>query len=191
MAYDNQNNPNQEIEQVNSDDLPLYDKPTLPDDAFLILLANEQNFDFGGTIQNAYRLDLDRIVPNNTKQGVTYSVLATGQDGADISIPDGSVVPAYVESFDPYEVKRAQAIVPGVTKAQFLIISLNQNVDNSYIIQSSGFYTFPTTHNYDIGKTYYLSDSAAGGVTDVAPSGVVQQLFQVIDERTISIRIGE
>lgn len=175
------------IEQVNSDDLPVYSKSTLPDDAFLILLANEPNFDFGGTIQNAYRLDLDRVVPNNTKQGVTYSLLAN--DGADIAIPDGTVVPAYVETFDPHRTLRAQAS-SATTKAQFLIISLNQNVDDSYIIQSSGFYTFPTTHNYDIGKTYYLSDSAAGGVTDVAPPGNVQPLFQVIDERTISIRIG-
>jgi hypothetical protein len=178
------------IEQVNSEDLPIYSKSTLPDDAFLILLANEQNFDFGGTIQNAYRLDLDRVIPNNTKQGVTYSLQANGPDGADISIPDGTVVPAYVETFDPYRTLRAQASSQ-TTKAQFLIISLNQNVDENYIIQSSGFYTFPTTHNYDIGKTYYLSDSAAGGVTDTPPSSIVQPLFQVVDERTILVKIGE
>ena len=180
----------QDIEQLNSDDLPIYNKSTLPSDANLILLVDEENYDFGGTLQAAYRLPLDRVVPNNTKQGVTYSLHANGDAGADIAIADGTVVPAYVEAFDPYETKRAQASSI-TTKAQFLIISLDQNVDDNYVIQSSGFYTFPDTHNYDIGKTYYLSDSAAGGVTDVEPVSIIQPLFKVIDERTILVNIGE
>lgn len=179
------------IEQVNSEDLPIYSKSTIPDDTTLIILVNEENFDFGGTMQNAYRLPLDRILPNNTRQGVTYSLFANGDDGADITIPEGTVVPAYVEAFDPYRVLRAQAVSPGVSKAQFLIISLNQNVDDTYVVQSSGFYTFAEAHNYDIGKKYYLSDSAPGGVTDVAPSGIVQPLFTVVDDRTILVNIGE
>ena len=146
---------NQQIEQINSDDLPLYSKSTLPDDAFLILLANEPNFDFGGTIQNAYRLNLDRVVPNSTKQGISYSLASPS--GTDIDIPDGTVVPAYVEQFSPNEVMRAQAN-SATTEAQFIIISYNQNIDGSYIIQGNGFYTFPAAHSYDIGKTYYLSD---------------------------------
>lgn len=183
-------NTGQDIEQVNADDLPIYNKSTLPDDANLVLLVDEVNHDFGGTLQAAYRLPLDRVVPNNTKQGVVYSVHATGLNGADIAIAQGTVVPAYVESFDPYEIKRAQAVAPGASKAQFLIVSHDQNVDDNYIVQSSGFYTFPDTHNYDIGKTYYLSESAAGGVTDVQPSGIVQPLFSVVDSRTIRIHIG-
>lgn len=178
------------IEQVNSDDLPIYNKSTLPENAELILLVDEQNYDFGGTLSAAYRLPLSRVIPNNTKQGLIYSINATGINGADIAIPTGTVVPAYVEAFDPHEVKRAQASSP-TSKAKFLIISLDQNVDNNYIVQSHGFYTFPELHSYNIGSTYYLSDSAAGGVTDVQPVGIVQPLFYVLDGRTIELRIGE
>lgn len=178
-----------QTEQINSEDLPIYPGLTLPEDAHLIILVDEANYDFGGNLQAAYRLELSRVIPNGTKQGITYSLLATGDDGADIAIPDASVVPAYVESFDPWSTKRAQAS-DETTKAKFLIISLNQNVDDAYVIQAAGFYSFPTTHEYEVGKTYYLSDSAPGGVTNVAPPGIVQPLFYVIDNKTILIDIG-
>lgn len=175
-------------ELINSDDLPIYSKPTLPDTAWVVLLAEEPNYDFGGVLSAAYRLDLDRLVPNGTKQSLTYSLTATGTNGADISIPTGVVVPAYVEQFAPFQTKRAQA-TGAPTKAQFLIISLDQNVDDNYIIQSAGFYTFAATHSYDVGKIYYLSDSAPGGVTSVPPVGIVQPLFTVVDSTTIKIHV--
>ncbi len=175
------------ILQVGSDDLPIYDKSTLPDNAELIMLTEEQNFDYGGLLSVAYRLQLDRVIANNTKQGNIYSLHAPD---AGIAIPDLTVVPAYVEAFDPYELKRAQASSGGVSKAQFLIISTDQNVDDNYIVQASGFYTFSEPHNYSIGVQYYLSDSAPGGVTTTPPPGYVQPLFVPIDPTTIRIQIG-
>lgn len=178
---------NPQIEQVDTDDLPIYSQSTLPDNANLIVLVDEQNYDFGGTLQAAYRLPLDRVVPTNTRQNVSYSLKATG--GADINIPAGAVVPAYVEAFDPYNVVRAQAS-SSTSMAQFLIIGLNQNVDDTYVVQNTGFYTFTEPHTYDIGAQYYLSDSVTGGVTTSKPSSNAQPLFRAIDAYTIAINIG-
>lgn len=173
-------------EQIASDAVPVWDKPVLPIDAELIVLVNEENFDFGGTIQNAYRLPLERIAANNALQGNTAVIYSPN---ADISIPEGKVVPAYVESFDPHLTKRAQASSE-TTKAQFLIIGRTQNVDDSYDVQSSGFYKFPVDHTYEVGQVYYLSDSAPGGVTTEAPtSSTVQKLFTVLDSKTIQINL--
>lgn len=174
-------------EQVNSTDIPHWDKTTIPESAQVIMLVDENNQDYGGTIQAAYRLDVDRLVANNTRQGNIYSLDAPG---ADISVPEGTIVPAYVESFAPYALKRAQASSQ-TTKAQFLIISLDQNVDDAYVVQSSGFYTFPVAHEYQVGVPYYLSDSAAGGVTTIAPVGIAQPLFTAINLTTIQVLIGE
>lgn len=175
-----------QTEQIPSDGLPIWDKPLLPENSTIIVLVDEENYDFGGTVQNAYRLELDRIASNNALQGST-SVLYSA--GADISIPTGTVVPAYVESFDPHLTKRAQAS-SNTTKAQFLIIGRTQNVDDSYDIQSSGFHKFTEDHTYEVGQVYYLSDSAPGGVTTDAPTGaLVQKLFTVIDKKTIQINI--
>lgn len=175
-------------EQVQTDDLPIYSKSTLPDNANVIVLVDEENYATGGTLQAAYRLGLDRIVPTNTRQSVTYSLHANGTEGADITIPAGTVVPAYVEAFDPYSVKRAQA-TSDTSLAQFLIIGLNQNVDDEYIVQNTGFYTFESAHTYNVGSLYYLSDSTTGGVTSTKPANNVQPLFRVVDTKTIAINI--
>lgn len=175
------------IIQIGSDEVPVYNKSALPADAEIIILAEEQNFDYGGLLSVAYRLPLDRIIPNSSRHNVWYSL---NSPDANIAVPINSVVPAYVESFNPFELKRAQATSGGTSKAQFLIVSLDQNVDDNYILQSSGFFSFDEPHNYNIGQTYYLSDSAPGGVTDTPPPGYVQQLFVPVDPTTIRILIG-
>lgn len=169
-------------------DVPEYDKPTIPQDADLYITVEEQNFDYGGVIQATYRLPLSRVIPNNTYQGLTYSL---NSPGANISVPADEVVPAYVEAFDPFELKRAQAVAPGTSLAQFVIISPDQNVDDSYVVQASGFYRFPTVHTYLVGQQYYLSDSTPGGVTNVPPVGIKQRIFIPIDQSTILFNIDE
>lgn len=172
---------------INEGDVPIYDQPTLPDGAKLIMFVDEDNFDYGGTISVAYRLPLSRVIPSSAYSGLTYSL---NDDNAGISIPDQTVVPGYVEAFEPYGLNRAQASSE-TSKAQFLIVGTDQNIDNNYILQSTGFYRFPTTHNYVIGQQYYLSDSAPGGVTTVPPSPIAQKLFIPVDQSTIRIQIGE
>lgn len=180
------NEHNDGIEQVNSGDIPVWNKNYLPEEAHIIMLVEEENFDYGGTISAAYRLPLDRIVANNTKQGNIFTVVDID---AQITIPEGAIVPAYIESFEPYSLKRAQASSQ-TTKARFLILSVNQNVDGGYVVQSSGYYTFTEPHQYSVGQLYYLSATTTGGVTTIAPSPIAQPLFYVIDNQTIQILIG-
>lgn len=177
-----------DIEQIPSDSLPKWDSPVLPEDAVVIILVNETNHDFGGSVQNAYQLELSRVAANNRLQGNTTTVFS---EGADISIPEGAIVPAYVESFDPHLVKRAQASSE-TTRAQFLIFGRTQNIDDSYDIQSSGFLKFAEDHNYEVGQEYWLSDSSPGGVTTDEPNNAyAQKLFTVIDSKTLQVNLGD
>jgi hypothetical protein len=175
-----------ETTQIGSEDIPIYDKASLPDNGQLVLLTEEPDFDLGGQMVAAYRLPLSRVVPSAQNQTTTYS-LADADAG--IVIPDGEVVPAYIESFGTYDTKRAIASA-GVSKAKFIITGADQNITGNYIIQSDGFYSFPTVHGYDIGATYYLSDVTPGAVTTIAPT-IAQPIFTVIDQKTILVRIGE
>lgn len=176
-----------DIENIDSADLPVYDQATLPPTGKLVLLVDQPDYDNGGTIVAAYRLPLSRVVPGSAPQSVLYSI---NDPDAGISIPDASVVPAYVESTGDFNVIRSIA-TDTTTKAKFLIVGVDPNIDGNYIIQASGFYSFPTVHDYVPGNTYYLSDTTPGGVTNVAPAGIAQPLFYVVDQKTILIKIGD
>lgn len=171
---------------VSSDDLPLWSQSSLPETGEVVMIVEEQNFDAGGLISAAYRLPVERLVPNNQRQGNVYSLAAVDSG---ITVPVGTVVPGYVEPFEPYEVKRANA-TDETSKAQFLIIGQDQNIDDNLVIQSGGFYTFDEPHDYLIGQTYYLSDTANGGVTNTPPPGYVQPLFVAVDNKTLRILLG-
>lgn len=173
-------------DEVQADSLPIWTKNFLPQSGQFIMLVEEPNYDLGGTITAAYRIPADRIIANNAVQGNVYTLVDAE---ATITVPELTVVPAYVESFAPNRLKRAQASSP-TTLAMFLIVGLNQNVDDGYLIQHGGYFVFPEAHAYTVGAKYYLSSSAAGGVTTVAPNDNVQPLFTVVDDRTIQVLIG-
>lgn len=176
-----------ETQQINASDLPVYPKPQLPDDGSIVLLTTEPNYGpDGGTITLAYQLPIDRLIPNNTVQKVSYSLQSVS---AGINIPTKTVVPAYIETFEPYTIKRANGNST-TTKAQFLIVELNPNIEDAYVIQASGYYSFPTTHNYEVGQKYYLSDTVDGGVTTTPPAESPQVLFMPVDTKTIQILLG-
>lgn len=175
-----------DTQEIQSSELPIYDKASLPVSGKLVLLVEEPDYDNGGNIVAAYRIPLSRIAPGAAPQSVLYSL---SDPDAGIVIPDGEIVPAYVESFGNFDLKRAQA-TSTPTKAKFLIVGMDQNIDGNYIIQSSGFFSFPTVHEYAVGNTYYLSDSVSGGVTTTPPPGIAQPLFFVVDQKTILIQIG-
>lgn len=182
------NNPACEsAQQINSGDLPVYDKPSLPESGKLILLAEQPDYDNGGKVVAAYQLPLSRVVPGSAAQSVVYSL---NDPDAGIVVPEQAVVPGYVEGFGNFALKRAIA-TSATTKARFLIIGNDPNIDGNYILQGTGFYAFPTVHNYVPGNVYYLSDTAEGGVTNDSPSGIAQPLFYVVDQKTILLMIGE
>lgn len=173
-------------EQIGSDEFPIYNKPTLPEDGQLILLSPEKDYDCGGDFTAAFRLPLSRLTPGSSFQSNTYSLSAPTSG---ITVSENQVVPAYVETFSPHQLKRAQAN-SSTTLAKFLIVGKDQNIDGSYIIQNSGYYSFPTVHGLSIGQTYYLSETDPGGITTQAPT-LAQPLFYVVDAQTIQLGIGD
>lgn len=172
--------------QFGAGDLPIFNAPTIPEGAQLILLTEEVNYDLGGKFQAAYRLPVERLTGGTTFSSNTHSVYAPT---AGITVPDGVVVPAYRETFGIFQLKRARAN-SNTTLAQYLIVGLDQNVDDAYLVVANGFYQFPGTHNYLIGQTYYLDEDNPGQVTTSPPS-LEQKLFTVVDSRTILVHIGE
>jgi hypothetical protein len=152
----------------------------------LILLTEEVNYDLGGKFQAAYRLPLERLTGGTSFASNAHSLYAPT---AGIIVPDNKVVPAYRETFGTFNLKRARAN-SNTTLAQFLIVGLDPNVDDSYLIAANGFYQFPASHGYLIGQTYYLDENNPGDVT-TQPPALEQRLFTVIDGRTILIHIGE
>lgn len=170
--------------QVGAGDLPIFNLPQIPDEAQLILLVDEINYDVGGKFQAAYRLPISRLTGGGSFSTNSHSVYAPT---AGIVVPQGQVVPAFRETFGTYNLRRAQAN-SATTLAQYLVIGADPNVDNAYLVVANGFYEFPENHTYTIGQTYYLDEVNPGQVT-TNPPALRQRLFTVVDARTILVHI--
>lgn len=170
--------------QVGAGELPIFSAPTIPSSAKLILLVDEINYDIGGKMEVAYQLPIERLTGGTSFSSNSHSIYAPT---AGISVPEGAAIPAFRETFGSFELKRAQAN-SNTTLAQFLIVRLDPNVDQSYIVTANGFYEFPVPHNYAIGQTYYLDENNPGQVTTTPPA-LAQRLFTVVDQRTILVNI--
>lgn len=153
--------------------LPLYKGAELPEDMDFIGGSSE--------LGKAWRVPVERILPGGSLNPLRYAVrkgLST------VEVQRGMIVPVYFpNAAEPVEA--AQAVAGRY--AQALAIA---EENGHLIIQNSGFLTFPRTHKYTVGKTYYLSKDVAGEVVSVKPSGTAQPLFTVIDAVTIAINMG-
>lgn len=156
--------------------LPLFSYAELPEDLDFIGGSSEQG--------KAWRIPVQRILPGGELNPLRYTI---PKKTAEIVIPRGQVLPVYIpNAVDPVE--PAIALV-GET-AQALAIAEDPNDTERLVLQQTGFLTFPRTHMYTVGKTYYLSQSVPGEVVSVKPnSGVVQPLFTVIDEVTLALHV--
>lgn len=158
--------------------LPLFVDADIPGDMDVIAGSNDQG--------KAWRLPLSRIVAGGDLNKIQYSI---NKKTADIIVPRTQVVPVLVPGPN-LPVEKAVADSED-NRARFLAISADPNLQDNLILQSTGFLVFPRTHAYVVGRTYYLHQENAGQVTSVKPtSGVVQPLFTVVDELTISINVG-
>ena len=158
--------------------LPLYAAADLPADMDVIAGSND--------LGRAYRLPIERILAGGDLNKIQYTL---NKRTADIEVPRTQVIPVFVPGPD-LPVEKAIAI-DEESKAKYLVVSADPNNADNLIIQNTGFLVFPRTHAYQVGKTYYLHQSNPGEVTSVKPaSGIVQPLFSVVDELTISINIG-
>lgn len=177
----------QNTEITQSDTLPIYDKPELPQDGELILLVTGADNTCGGELTRAYRMPLDRLTPGSTLQPNTYSAYAPNNT---ITVAPKTVSAGFTDMNFPHEIKLARADSVA-TLAKYIILGEDVNVDDRLMIQSGGFYSFPTTHDYTIGKQYYLSATNAGQVVTAEPTtpNVSQPLFYVVDAKTILVNL--
>ena len=169
------------IRNIPANELPVYEKASLPDEAYLMMLAKTYVEAYGCNILAGYRLPISRLTPGGTFQPNTYSLAGNGYNQ---EIPVNKVVPAYVYSTSPNDIRTASAN-DSTTLAQFLIIGKDSNVSGNYLVQSNGMYTFTNGHSYIIGKDYYLGTD--GFPTTERPDTNAQKLFSVLDASTIMI----
>lgn len=156
--------------------LPLFTNPVLPEDLDLVGGSSEAG--------KAWRIPVQRILPGGDLNQLQYSI---PKKTADIQVPRDQVLPVFVpNSVEPVEPALATA---GQT-AQALAVAEDPNDPERLILQQTGFITFPRTHMYTVGKTYYLSQSNPGEVISARPnSGLVQPLFTVVDELTLALHV--
>ena len=170
-------NVEQTTKVVSVNKLPLYQDASLLEDLDIVVTSTEEG--------KSWRFPLNRILAGGDIDKLRYSL---DKKTSDISVPTNQVIPVYIPGVN-VPVEKAQAVEG--KQAQFLAISNDPNDAESLIIQNSGFVTFPRLHSYQVGRTYYLSQTNAGEVVSEKPkSGIVQPLFTVVDELTISINMG-
>lgn len=156
--------------------LPLFKDAQLPEDLDFIAGSDEEG--------KAWRVPVSRILPGGELNPLRYTI---PKKTADIEIPRGQVLPVFIpNAMEPVE----KALAVSGEAAQALAVAEDPNDTEQLVLQQTGFVTFPRTHMYTVGKTYYLSQAVAGEVVSVRPnSGVVQPLFTVIDELTLAIHV--
>lgn len=167
-----------ETTQVRSwTELPQFDETNLPDDLDIIGGSNSE--------YKAWRIPLEYINPAGALNRVQYKVA----DEDNITIPDGQIVPVY-SAYD--DGRGAVVLQPARASRGETATDIAISVDDNVVtVMKNGYFTFLRPHRYEVGKTYYLSQSAAGEVISTRPSaGIVQPLFSVIDLNTISINVN-
>ena len=169
------------VRNIASQQLPIYEKQRLPEEAYLIMLGKTWVEAYGCDILAGYRLPISRLTPGGSFQPNVYSLAGNGFNQ---EIPVNKVVPAYVYSTSPNDIRVASSN-DKTTLAQFLIVAKDSNISGNYNVQSNGVYTFINGHDYIVGKTYYLGKD--GYPTTERPDTNAQQLFTVLDNTSIMI----
>lgn len=154
--------------------LPLLDVTNVPEDLDLIGGSNKE--------YKSWRIPASYFLPGGTLNHATYKVAT---DTSSIIMGDRQVTPVRPSnSLSPWVMAIAQ---DGETATDLAVAA----EDGSLTIMKNGYYTFARPHTYEIGKTYYLSQDDEGEVISTRPSaGIVQPLFSVVDQLTISINVA-
>lgn len=151
--------------------LPLIDTANLPDDLDLIGGSNKE--------YKAWRIPATYFLPGGALNNTQYNVPGK------VTVEARQVTPVYLVGNSVAPIVEARATV-GETATDLAVVS----DDGVTTLMKNGYYTFSRPHMYEVGKTYYLSQDKAGEVISVRPSaGVIQPLFSVIDQLTISINV--
>lgn len=172
--------PQSGVDCIPGSDVPVYRENNLPEEAYFPMAIVDRDPSCPNDLLALTHLPIDRLLGNSAAQLVSYSVAG---NGAVFEVPDRQVIPGYI-SQSTTKVEQASADLIA-TLAKFLII---EGVDGNYVVQNTGLYRFPTTHNYVVGRTYYLSDT--DGLVTTVPGTNNQALFYVLDSTTIAINVG-
>lgn len=173
------------VRAIPGEEIPRWEKTVLPEEGYLLMAAVLKDQQCGRNLPFLYHLPISTLTPGSTFQGNTYSARA---NGSTIAVPADQVVPAFVYSSTPNDIRLAKK---GESAAQFLVIAKDEGIDGNLIIQANGFYTFKSGHKYIPGFVYYLGTDGKPTTDSTFLDGKRQKLFTVIDSRTISINIQE
>lgn len=171
------------INNIDAQDVPVWGKNVLPDEAFLLMAAELVDSQCGKKLPYLYHLPVGMLTPGGTFQGNTYS--ANG-NGLTIEWEANQVRAGYTYNNTPNDMRFATI---GETRAQYIILKKDDSVEGNYIIQGGGFYTFTGGHSYVPGYTYYLGENGVPTTDSSYVAGIRQHLFEVIDTSTILINI--
>lgn len=170
------------INSIDAEDIPRWGKTTLPDEGYLLMAAVQKDQQCGRNLPFLYHLPLGMVTPGGTFQTNTYSANGNGYNG---DWDKNQVRAGFVYNNTPNDIRLASADHP----AQFIILGKDEAVDGNYVIQGSGFYTFPSSHSYITGYSYYLGADGQPTTNSDFSEGVRQHLFEAIDPMTILINI--
>lgn len=152
--------------------LPLIDTANLPDDLDLIGGSNKE--------YKAWRIPASYFLPGGTLNNNQYKI------PGEIKIENRQVTPVYLRGNSVTPILPACAKNAEETATDIAV----QSSDGTVVLMKSGYFTFDRPHMYEVGKVYYLSQTEEGEVISVRPAaGIVQPLFSVVDQLTISINV--
>lgn len=153
--------------------LPLIDVNNVPNDLDLICGSSEEFKSW--RIPAAYFL-------GGALNASKYTTVGT------IDIEFGQVKPVFFTN-DYEHVRAAKASDANNVATDIAIV--NNSEAGEVTVMKNGYYTFSRPHMYEVGKTYYLSQTNAGEVVSVRPNaGIIQPLFTVVDQTTIAINVA-
>lgn len=154
-------------------DLDIDDLATIPD-YFLGVRAVESTTT-GNTIYTPVRIPGARVMPTGNLANVT----ALASNNPSIEIPEKQVLAGYLDSQPGGNIMR---LADENHAAMFLMIGNYAN--EKILIQTTGFLTIPSGHQYIPLQQYYLGENGEP-VTDNTITG--QKLFIPFDEYTLNV----
>lgn len=167
------------VRHINSKDIPVWDAGVvLPPSAQLLMFVTERDQSCGQSLPFIYKLPTSQVLPSG--QANPWTITLPG-NGASIILPEGEVRAGYVFNNQPHDIRLAN---DNEALAKFMIVGTDTDNTGSYLVQTTGVYSFPGEHKYTVGYNYYLGLNGQPVIEETS-----QHLFYVLDDRRISINL--
>lgn len=154
-------------------DLDIDDLASVPD--YFIGIRTITKPDTGAVVASPVRIPGAKVMPTGNLANVV--ALPTNNEG--LNIPEKQVRAGYIDVQPGRNIMR---LANSNNPAMFLMIG--EYTNGKMLVQSTGFLTIPSGHNYVTGLQYYLGDEGEP-VTDSVVTG--QKLFMPLDDYTLNI----